>query len=46
MEQLFKVPIRNIFCMLSYVSEYYELVDQLSTVDEELITYDFLAKGF
>lgn len=46
MEQLFKVPIRNIFCMLSYVSEYYELVDQLSTVDEELITYDFLAKRF
>ncbi|MHA6252204.1 McrC family protein [Oceanobacillus sp. CAU 1775] len=46
MEQTFKVPIRNIFCMLSYVNDYPEFVDQLSDVDEEIITYDFLAKRF
>src|SRR5699024_7794215 len=45
-EQEFKVPIRNIFCMISYVNNYPEFVDQLSDVDEELITYDFLARKF
>lgn len=46
MEQKFKVPIRNVFCMLSYVNEFPEMVNQLSAVDEALITYDFLAQQF
>ncbi|GAB3807423.1 McrC family protein [Virgibacillus kimchii] len=46
MKHTFKVPIRNIFCMLSYVNDYPEFADQLSEVDEELITYDFLARRF
>lgn len=46
MTQKFKVPIRNIFCMLSYVNDHPELIRQLSNVDEDLITYDFLAKRF
>lgn len=46
MEQTFKVPIRNIFCMLSYVNDYPAFVEHLSDVDEDIITYDFLAKLF
>ncbi|MFJ7827891.1 McrC family protein [Psychrobacillus sp. NPDC096623] len=46
MEQTFKVPIRNLFCLLSYVNEMPEFVDSLNDVDEDLITYDFLAKRF
>jgi 5-methylcytosine-specific restriction enzyme subunit McrC len=46
MAQLFKVPIRNLFCILSYMNEMPELVKSLSAVDEDLITYDFLAKQF
>jgi 5-methylcytosine-specific restriction enzyme subunit McrC len=46
METLFKVPIRNLFCLLSYVNEMPELADSLNDVDEDLITYDFIAKRF
>jgi 5-methylcytosine-specific restriction enzyme subunit McrC len=46
MEALFKVPIRNLFCLLSYMNEMPELVKSLNDVDEELITYDFIAKQF
>ncbi|WP_042347810.1 5-methylcytosine restriction system specificity protein McrC [Bacillus massiliigorillae] len=46
MEQLFKVPIRNLYCLLSYMNEMPELVNSLNDVDEDLITYDFIAKQF
>jgi 5-methylcytosine-specific restriction enzyme subunit McrC len=46
METLFKVPIRNLFCLLSYVSEMPELVKSFNDVDEDLITYDFIAKQY
>jgi 5-methylcytosine-specific restriction enzyme subunit McrC len=46
METLFKVPIRNLFCILSYVNEMPELIQSLNDVDEDLITYDFIAKKF
>lgn len=46
MEPLFKVPIRNLFCLLSYVNEMPELIESFNDVDEDLITYDFLAKQF
>lgn len=42
----FKVPIRNLFCLLSYVNEMPELIHSMSDVDEDLITYDFIAKQF
>ena len=42
----FKVPIRNLFCMLSYVNDMPELVDSLNDVDEEIITYDFIVNQF
>lgn len=46
MENLFKVPIRNLFCLLSYMNEMPELVESLNDVDEDLITYDFIIKQF
>jgi 5-methylcytosine-specific restriction enzyme subunit McrC len=46
MEPLFKVPIRNLFCLLSYMNEMPELIKSLNEVDEDLITYDFIAKQF
>lgn len=46
METLFKVPIRNLFCLLSYVNEMPDLINSLNDVDEDLITYDFIAKQF
>jgi 5-methylcytosine-specific restriction enzyme subunit McrC len=46
MDTLFKVPIRNLFCLLSYMNEMPELAKSLNDVDEELITYDFIAKQF
>ena len=46
METEFKVPIRNLFCMLSYVNETIELIDSLNDVDEDLITYDFIVNQF
>lgn len=42
----FKVPIRNLFCLLSYANEMPHLVKSLNDVDEDLITYDFIAKQF
>ena len=46
MEALFKVPIRNLFCLLSYVNEMPELVKRFNDIDEDLITYDFIPKQF
>lgn len=46
MEPLFKVPIRNLFCLLSYVNEIPDLANSLNDVDEDLITYDFIVKRF
>ncbi len=46
MESTFKVPIRNLFCLLSYMNEMPDLAKKLSDVDEDIITYDFLAKQF
>lgn len=46
METTFKVPIRNLFCLLSYVNEMPELIESINDVDEDLITYDFIAKQF
>jgi 5-methylcytosine-specific restriction enzyme subunit McrC len=46
METIFKVPIRNLFCMLSYVNEIPELIESMNDVDEDLVTYDFIAKQF
>lgn len=46
MDNLFKVPIRNLFCLLSYMNEMPELVKSLNDIDEDLITYDFIVKQF
>lgn len=46
MTQTFKVPIRNLFCLLSYIDEMPEMIESFNDVDEDLITYDFLAKRF
>jgi 5-methylcytosine-specific restriction enzyme subunit McrC len=46
MDQMFKVPIRNLFCMLSYVNDMPELIESLNDVDEDLITYDFIVNQF
>lgn len=46
METTFKVPIRNIFCMLSYVTNMPEFIKTLSNVEDDLITYDLIAKMF
>jgi 5-methylcytosine-specific restriction enzyme subunit McrC len=43
---MFKVPIRNLFCMLSYVNDMPELIESLNDVDEDLITYDFIVNQF
>lgn len=32
--------------MLSYIQDFPELIEQVSAIDEEMITYDFLAKQF
>lgn len=42
----FKVPIRNIFCMLSYVTNMPEFIKTLSEVEDDLITYDLIVKMF
>ena len=46
METKFKVPIRNLFCLLSYVNEMPELIESINDIDEDLITYDFIANRF
>jgi len=46
MEENFKVPIRNLFVLLSYADNMPELVNSMNDVDEDLITYDFLCKQF
>ena len=46
MEEAFKVPIRNLFVLLSYADNMPELVRSMNDVDEELITYDFICKQF
>src|SRR5699024_6506950 len=42
----FKVPIRNLFYLLSYTNEMPEMVHNLNDVEDDLITYDFLAEQF
>jgi 5-methylcytosine-specific restriction enzyme subunit McrC len=46
MDQMFKVPIRNLFCLLSYINDMPELIESLNDVDEDLITYDFIVNQF
>lgn len=46
MSTTFKVPIRNIFCMLSYVTNMPEFIKTFSHVEDDLITYDLIAKMF
>jgi 5-methylcytosine-specific restriction enzyme subunit McrC len=46
MDGIFKVPIRNLFCLLSYANEMPELANSLQDIDEDLITYDFMVKKF
>ncbi|WP_157886529.1 5-methylcytosine restriction system specificity protein McrC [Planococcus versutus] len=46
MEETLKVPIRNLFVLLSYADNMPELVNSMNDVDEDLITYDFLCKQF
>lgn len=46
MTELFKVPIRNLFVLLSYADNMPELINSLNGVDEDIITYDFICKQF
>ncbi|MGI2328150.1 McrC family protein [Planococcus sp. YIM B11945] len=46
MSELFKVPIRNLFILLSYAENMPELTNSLNDVDEDIITYDFICKQF
>lgn len=46
MQPTFKVPIRNVFCMLSYTATMPEFIHTFSDVEDDLITYDLLAKMF
>ncbi|OCA86004.1 hypothetical protein A8F94_14255 [Bacillus sp. FJAT-27225] len=46
MEEIFKVPIRNLFCLLSYANDMPELIKSMNAIDEEMITYDFIAAQF
>lgn len=46
MEESFKVPIRNLFVLLSYAENLPELARSMNEVDEEMITYDFICKQF
>lgn len=46
MGEVFKVPIRNLFVLLSYAENLPELVNSKNEVDEELITYDFICNQF
>lgn len=46
MTRSFKVPIRNLFCLLSYVNDTHDLIKSFNDVDEDIITYDFIAKRF
>ena len=45
-EPLFKVPIRNLFYLISYAYHLSEFRDSLNTVDGELITLDFIVEQF
>src|SRR5690625_1984231 len=46
MTNTFKVPIRNLFYLLSYANEMPDMIDSLNKVEDELINYDFLANHF
>lgn len=46
MEETFKVPIRNLFVLLSYADNMPELINSMNAVDEDLITYDYICKQF
>jgi len=45
-EEKFKVPIRNVFYLLSYVNKMPELVNSKNALDEEMISLEFIAKKF
>lgn len=42
----FKVPIKNLFYMLSYANRMPDLRESLAEVEDDLITYDFLVELF
>ncbi|MBU9674967.1 hypothetical protein KQ939_02835 [Planococcus sp. CP5-4] len=46
MVESFKVPIRNLFVLLSYAENMPELARSMNDVDEEMITYDFICRQF
>ena len=45
-EQTWKVPIRNLFYLISYANQWPEFTKSLSDVEEEWLTYDLLATRF
>lgn len=46
MDKNFKVPIRNIFCMLSYVANMPDFIKTLNKIEDDLITYELIVKMF
>lgn len=46
MSEFFKVPIRNLFVLLSYAENMPELANSLNDIDEDIITYDFICNQF
>ena len=46
MSNNFKVPIRNVFYLLSYAHDSPEMVKSLNEVEDNLLTFDFLVEQF
>src|SRR5690625_1872561 len=46
MTDTFKVPIRNLFYLLSYANDLPEMVKSLNQVEDDLLTFDFLVEQF
>src|SRR5699024_738958 len=46
MTRTFKVPIRNIFYLLSYANDLPEMIESLNEIEDDIISYDFLAEQF
>lgn len=46
MSKNFKVPIRNVFYLLSYAHDLPEMVKSLNEVEDNLLTFDFLVEQF
>ncbi|MEI3605034.1 hypothetical protein SPD48_04975 [Pseudogracilibacillus sp. SE30717A] len=46
MSNSFKVPIRNVFYLLSYANDLPEMVKSLNQVEDDLLTFDFLVEQF